>query len=144
LNSGFYANLPLGLRNYLVEKLTENAARDHIDAGMESSKVFETTLQERLILPNEKRRKIAVIPAGEIIDWYGMLLAYIAPWFSNDESDPLPPKNDPRRRTFNIGGDDIVQEDLVISKLLGQTSLLSDDIIVIVQYHFLIVALGIE
>ena len=30
------------------------------------------------------------------------LLAYLAPWFTGSASDPLPPRDDPQRRTFNL------------------------------------------
>lgn len=42
------------------------------------------------------------MPSGEFIDTYGRLLAYIAPWFSESASDPLPPRDSPERRTFNL------------------------------------------
>lgn len=46
---------------------------------------------------------MATIPTGELIDRYGRLLAYIAPWYGGSRSnDPLPPKGDPRRDTFNL------------------------------------------
>ena len=52
--------------------------------------------------PPGSKRKTAVIPTGEIIDIYGRLLAYIAPWFDGGQNDPLPPIGDPRRKTFNL------------------------------------------
>jgi hypothetical protein len=30
------------------------------------------------------------------------LLAYLAPWFGGSASDPLPPRDDPQRLTFNL------------------------------------------
>ena len=30
------------------------------------------------------------------------MLAYLAPWFAGTAGDPLPPKGDPARRTFNL------------------------------------------
>ena len=43
-----------------------------------------------------------MIPTGEFIDRYGRLLAYLAPWFAGPPGDPLPPKDAPERRTFNL------------------------------------------
>ena len=59
-------------------------------------------LEQRLTKPSGSKRRTAVIPTGEIIDTYGRLLAYIAPWFDGGPNYPLPPVNDPRRRTFNL------------------------------------------
>lgn len=102
LRNGFYDEIPSGLRGYLRNKLTSSAAADHINAGNDATARFETILEERLTRPNGKKRKGAVIPTGEIIDVHGRMLAYIAPYFTDSQSDPLPPKNDPRRRTFNL------------------------------------------
>ena len=52
--------------------------------------------------PNGSRRWVAVIPTGELIDRYGRLLAYLAPWYAGPPNDPLPPPTDPGRRTFNL------------------------------------------
>jgi hypothetical protein len=52
--------------------------------------------------PRRGRRKVATVPTGELIDRYGRLLAYLAPWFSGSARDPLPPRDDPQRRTFNL------------------------------------------
>jgi endonuclease YncB( thermonuclease family) len=92
-------HLPRGLRDYLMAKITSDAAQRHTDAGYDATREFERVLEERLTTPNGKKRMIAVIPTGEIIDSYGRMLAYISPWLTGDL---LPPKGDPRRKTFNL------------------------------------------
>ena len=102
LENGFYDDIPSKLRGYFIQKLTDNAAEKHVSAGYDATIQFEKALDSRLIRNNGSRRNLATIPAGEFIDPFGRLLAYIAPWFSGSNSDPLPPKNDPQRRTFNL------------------------------------------
>jgi endonuclease YncB( thermonuclease family) len=102
LENGFYHTLPQELRDYLIERITNDAANKHINAGMDATMVFEGLLEHRLTKPSGSKRRTAVIPTGEIIDTYGRLLAYIAPWFDGGPNDPLPPIDDPRRRTFNL------------------------------------------
>ena len=88
-------NLPETLRTYLVERLTQDAAERHINAGIRASHEFQALLDRRLTRPDGGRRKVAAVPTGELIDRYGRLLAYLAPWFSGSASDPLPPRDDP-------------------------------------------------
>lgn len=102
LENGDYDVLPQELREYLINKLSDDAAERHILAGNDASNVFNTLLEQRLTKPDGKKRGVATIPTGEIIDQYGRLLAYIAPWFEGTKADPLPPKDDPQRRTFNL------------------------------------------
>lgn len=99
LQSGFFPTLPSGLVKYLADRITADAAERHINAGKEASKHFEKLKEQRLIKPDGKRRKVGVLPSGEVIDRYGRMLAYIMPYFDKKE---LPPKNDPSRRTFNL------------------------------------------
>ena len=102
LENGFYDTVPQELRDYFIERITNDAADKHISAGMDATTIFEGLLEQRLTKPSGSKRRTAVIPTGEIIDTYGRLLAYIAPWFDGGPNDPLPPVNDPRRRTFNL------------------------------------------
>jgi len=102
MEGSFYNELPLRLREYLNSKLTGDAAQRHIDAGNEATNIFNTILDERLTRPDGKKRSVATIPTGEIIDKYSRLLAYIAPWFSNTPGDPLPPRDSSERWTFNL------------------------------------------
>lgn len=102
LLNGFYDELPPGFRTYLVDKLTPDAAERHVDAGVRATQVFDATLERRLTRPDGRVRSVATIPTGEIIDGYGRLLAYIAPWFSGGQTDPLPPRGHPDRRTVNL------------------------------------------
>jgi endonuclease YncB( thermonuclease family) len=103
LQSGFYDALSLPLREYLLEKLAvADAAERHIAAAIQASLVFDGILEERLTRPDGTRRQLAVIPAGERIDTFGRLLAYVAPWYTNSATDPLPPIGDPDRDTINL------------------------------------------
>lgn len=102
LLDGFYDTIPQELREYLISKLANDAADRHINAGIRASQEFDKVLANRLTRPDGNMRSVAIIPTGEIIDSYGRLLAYIAPWFSGSQSDPLPPINHPDRRTINL------------------------------------------
>lgn len=44
LNNGFYDDLPTSLRDYLSNKITNDAAKRHIEAGMDAIEVFERML----------------------------------------------------------------------------------------------------
>jgi endonuclease YncB( thermonuclease family) len=102
LESGFYSDIPEPLGDYLISRLIPDAAERHIDAGNSATLVFSTTIEERLTRPDGSKRKAGIIPSGEIVDRYGRLLAYLAPWYTNTESDPLPPVDSPKRHTFNL------------------------------------------
>jgi endonuclease YncB( thermonuclease family) len=102
LQNSFYNELPQELRQYLSSKLTANAAQHHIEAGERASQEFDTVLMNRLTRADGSLRPLATIPTGELIDSYGRLLAYTAPWFSGSQSDPLPPRDHPDRRTINL------------------------------------------
>lgn len=102
LEDGFYNAIPEPLRNYFLTKLTPDAAQRHILAADDATDALESLIEERLTKPSGSKRRMATIPTGELIDRYGRLLAYIAPWYGNNASDPLPPRDDPRRDTFNL------------------------------------------
>lgn len=102
LLDGFFPEIPDGLRDYLVERLGAGAAEHHIAAGEEASIRFDLLLKDRLARPDGSQRRVATIATGEVIDAYGRLLAYLAPWFTGTASDPIPPRDDPARRTFNL------------------------------------------
>lgn len=102
LEDGFYDDIPEPLRDYFLSKLTPDAAERHINAADDATDALKNLVEERLTRPSGSRRRMATIPTGELIDRYGRLLAYIAPWYGSSESDPLPPRDDPRRDTFNL------------------------------------------
>ena len=101
LLDGFYPAIPDGFSDYLVDRLDAGAAR-HIAAGEQASLEFDLLLRDRLTRPTGTQRPVATFPTGEVIDRYGRMLAYLAPWFTGRASDPVPPKDDPARRTFNL------------------------------------------
>jgi hypothetical protein len=101
LQDGTYQDLSQALHTYLVERLTQDAAERHLNAGSRASKEFQALPDRRLTRPDGGRGKVVTVRTGELIDRYGRLLAYLAPWFSGSASDPLPPRDDPQR-TFNL------------------------------------------
>ncbi|MFD5271546.1 hypothetical protein [Streptomyces sp. NPDC058335] len=102
LLDGTYDALPQDLRDYLVSHITPDAAQRHQAAGQAAAEAHTATVANRLTRPDGSQRKMAVIAAGELVEGNGRLLAYTAPWFTGSASDPLPPRDDPGRRTFNL------------------------------------------
>jgi endonuclease YncB( thermonuclease family) len=102
LLDGLNPLVPDRLRLYLIERLDAGAATRHIAAGEEAAVQFDLLLKDRLARPDGSQRRVATIPTGEVIDRYGRMLAYLAPWFSGGRADPIPAKDDPARRTFNL------------------------------------------
>ncbi|GAA2767572.1 hypothetical protein GCM10010103_66140 [Streptomyces paradoxus] len=102
LLDGTYDALPDDLRGYLIERLTPDAAERHLEAGKRAAEEHSAMVTKRLMRPNGSQRKMAAIATGELVEKNGRLLAYTAPWFAGTPSDPLPPRDDPDRRTFNV------------------------------------------
>lgn len=102
LLDGTYDALPQDLRDYLVSRITPDAAQRHQAAGKAAAEAHTAMVATRLARPDGSQRKMAVIATGELVEGNGRLLAYTAPWFTGSASDPLPPRDDPRRRTFNL------------------------------------------
>src|SRR5689334_1298716 len=48
LHSGFYDELPVALREYLLAKLVPGAAQRHLTAGSDASAAFHAILERRL------------------------------------------------------------------------------------------------
>jgi len=102
LESGFFnTTLPEALRNYLLERLTPTAGAEQIEAGKLAHQAFEKMLKSRL-KSGEKKLDLGVLPAGEIIDSYGRMLAYLTPWLKPNKNGEIPPRDSPQRKTFNL------------------------------------------
>ncbi|MEV6039197.1 hypothetical protein AB0L65_49235 [Nonomuraea sp. NPDC052116] len=102
LQDGTYDAIPEHLREYLVSRITPNAADHHMTAGQLAAEAHKTMVKTRLTRPDGTQRKLAVVATGELVENHGRLLAYTAPWFAGGTSDPMPPRDDPQRRTFNL------------------------------------------
>ncbi|GAA2434017.1 hypothetical protein GCM10010191_55470 [Actinomadura vinacea] len=94
--------IPDGLREHLLDRLTPDAAARHIAAAERATAHFQILRERRLTRPDGRIRRVAVVPTGELIDRYGRMLAYLAPWFAGGDTDPLPPRDHPDRRTLNL------------------------------------------
>lgn len=102
LSDGTYDALPQDLRDHLIARITPDAAQRHLTAGKLAAEAHKTMVSTRLTRPDGSQRKLAVIATGELVERNGRLLAYTAPWFTGSNSDPLPPRDHPDRRTFNL------------------------------------------
>lgn len=98
LQNGAFPLIPKGLIKYLTDRITKDAAKKHINAGKDASAHFENVKNKALNKAGGTRRKVGVLPSGEVIDRNGRMLAYIMTYFEK----PLPPKNDPLRKTYNL------------------------------------------
>lgn len=87
------------LAAYFLKKLTKDAAARHITAGHGASDAFQKLLDNRAPRNKQNQRALAVMPTGEIIDRYGRMLAYVAPWLAKPKEVPI---DDARRATFNL------------------------------------------
>ncbi|MFG1946734.1 hypothetical protein [Nonomuraea sp. NPDC048826] len=102
LRDGTYDALPRALREYLIERITPDAAQRHLSAGKLAAEAHKSMVNTRLKRPDGSQRRMAVIATGELVEQNGRLLAYTAPWFAGTAADPLPPRDHPDRRTFNL------------------------------------------
>jgi endonuclease YncB( thermonuclease family) len=102
LSDGTYDALPEGLREHLIARLTPDAAQRHLTAGKLAAEAHKSMVSTRLTRRDGSQRKMAVIATGELVERNGRLLAYTAPWFTGSDADPLPPRDHPDRRTFNL------------------------------------------
>ncbi|MBC3190988.1 thermonuclease family protein [Pseudonocardia sp. C8] len=99
LETGVYDVIDAGLRAHLLARLTADAAARHLAAGARAGQEFARMRAERLVIdPVTGVGKVGVVVTGEVIEENGRLLAYVTPWLKA----PLPPPEDPRRRTFNL------------------------------------------
>ncbi|MBC3190948.1 thermonuclease family protein [Pseudonocardia sp. C8] len=99
LEAGDYDAIGPQLRDYQIARLTPTAAERHLSAGARAAAEFARMRAERLVIdPVSGVGKVGILVTGEVIEENGRLLAYVTPWLNK----PLPPPNDPRRRTFNL------------------------------------------
>lgn len=98
LLEGTYDEIDEPLRQHLLARLTPDAAKRHLAAGVRAAEEFAKMRAARLVFAANGSTRIGVIATGEVIEENGRLLAYVTPWLT----PPLPPRDDPRRRTFNL------------------------------------------
>ncbi len=102
LQSGFYPNIPDQFRDYLLAKLTDDAAARHVDAADRATEEFQKLVDERLAKPDGgEPRPMATIATGRLLDDWSRLLAYVSPWYESDELAGMD-YDHPDRRTFNL------------------------------------------
>jgi endonuclease YncB( thermonuclease family) len=94
------APIDSGLGDYLHPKLSTGAAGSLQERqGMEAAKHFEKIFLTKLAKPDGHKRNIFLRAADENFDEYGRLLAYMAPYYAQDELISMPLMD---RATFNL------------------------------------------
>jgi endonuclease YncB( thermonuclease family) len=94
------APIRAGLAAHLLPKLaTGTAGTLQETQGNRATEHFKNLLDEKLKLPNGKKRNLFIRTGDEKFDQYGRLLAYIAPNYSEAERARLSRKE---RATFNL------------------------------------------
>jgi len=88
------------LGEYLYPKLaTGKAGTLQEEQGKRATEEFQRLLDEKLTLPNGKKRDLFIYVADEPFDQNGRLLAYVAPHYTDKEREEMSRKE---RATFNL------------------------------------------
>lgn len=93
--------LPAGFAAYFAPRVGRTGAKRHYTAAEAATGALRAVRDATLARPNGRRRGLAVIPAGEVVDGNGRMLAYVAAYLEKAERDALP-IDAPERRTFNM------------------------------------------
>jgi hypothetical protein len=100
--AGFTSRCRSRFATILSQSSPFTAAERHIDAAQRASAARSTSslrpASPSPMAKNETWRRFRPARSSS----HGRMLAYIAPWFTGSQSDPLPPPNDPERRTLNL------------------------------------------
>lgn len=88
------------LGKYLYPKLASGEAGTlQEEQGKRATEEFQKLLDEKLTLPNGKRRDLFIYAADEPFDENGRLLAYVSPYYTDKEREKMSRKE---RATFNL------------------------------------------
>jgi endonuclease YncB( thermonuclease family) len=93
--------LPAGFCAYLAPRIEGGGAARHYTAAEEATRRLRELRDEAMTGADGKERALAVIPAGEVVDGNGRMLAYVAPYLDAAERAKYGPTSK-RRRTFNL------------------------------------------
>jgi len=89
-----------GLAAHLHPRLASGAAGTlQEEQGRSASQEFQRLLEEKLRRPSGRRRNVFLRTADQPFDQYGRLLAYVAPYYTNEELAVLTRRE---RATFNL------------------------------------------
>jgi len=89
--------LPVGFAAYFAPRAAGGAVRHY--AAAEAATARLRALRDDVT--DGGKGELAVIPAGEVVDGRGRMLAYVAPYLEKAAREKLPVTS-PRRRTFNL------------------------------------------
>jgi endonuclease YncB( thermonuclease family) len=93
--------VPQGFADYFAPRVAEGGALRHYAAAEEATRRLRSLRAEASADAKGKSRELAVIPAGEVVDGNGRMLAYVAPYLTKAERERLAVTSK-KRRTFNL------------------------------------------
>jgi len=92
--------VPDGFAAYFAPRVTGGAAR-HYEAAEAATRRLRELRDDHVKAIDGKEGQLAVIPAGEVVDGNGRMLAYVAPYLSKEQREALSVRSK-KRQTFNL------------------------------------------
>jgi endonuclease YncB( thermonuclease family) len=107
--AGFLAGkgkaLDAGLKAHLADRLDTSASTRHIEAGAAAFAHYQAMVDKRLARVSASTgkpltpRKLFTMVSSDVFDKYGRMLAYVAPAYTKEEREAIPPA---KRPSFNL------------------------------------------
>lgn len=93
--------LPAGFAAYLAPRVADGGARRHYAAAEEATQRLREMRDAHVKAIEGRQGQLALIPAGEVVDGNGRMLAYVAPYLGAAERARLGIRSK-KRQTFNL------------------------------------------
>ncbi len=93
--------LPSGFTAYFEPRVADGGAQQHYAAAEDATAKLREMRDKHVKAIDGRGGQLAVIPAGEVVDGNGRMLAYVAPYLTKAEREKLGIRSK-KRQTFNL------------------------------------------
>lgn len=93
--------VPRGFARYFEPRVADGGAARHYDAAEAATQRLRELRDDHVKAIDGREGQLAVIPAGEVVDGNGRMLAYVAPYLSKEQREALSVRSK-KRQTFNL------------------------------------------